>query len=178
MAHNTIEVHKNKTEDWKVTVVDTGLDATPGQRIRQISKYLEENECLVTYGDCLSDIDADCLIKKHKHSGKLATLVLAKPLGRKRLLSVNAEGLLDYDDMNPAVVEAAWVNADCFIFDKSVWGYLHGTCDLEEQVFQRLSEEEQIATYKHNGFWTTVETKRDLAEAENLWECGLAPWIK
>lgn len=182
---NTVEIHKKRTEDWKVTVVDTGLEATPGQRIRAIAEYLckegqrkEEDAFLVTYGDCLSDVDAGALMDAHERNGKLATLVMAKPRGRKQLLAIDENDLLDYDKLSPVVADAAWVNADCFVLSGKVLEYLNGDCNLEEQVFRGLSKLGQVSTYRHKGYWTTLETKRDLAEAEQLWDEGRAAWVR
>lgn len=186
LEKNTVEIHQKKTEDWKVTVVDTGLDASPAQRICAIEEYLEKdekfekyNDCfLVTYGDCLSDVDAGALLNAHKKNSKLVTLVMAKPQGRKQLLTIDENNLLDYDNLSPIVADAAWVNADCFLMDKKVLQYLQGNCNLEEQVFRSLSKLGQVATYRHEGYWSTIETRRDLVEAEMLWKQGIVPWIK
>ena len=178
LEKNTVEIHKKRTEDWKVTVVDTGLNASPGQRIRAIGEYLEEEKSfLVTYGDCLSDVDAEALLQAHEINGKLVTLVMAKPHGRKQLLTIDKDNLLDYDNLSPVVADVAWVNADCFVLDGKVLEYLQGDCNLEEQVFRALSRLGQGATYRHEGYWTTLETRRDLAGAEVLWSEGQAPWI-
>lgn len=186
LERNTVEIHKKRTEDWKVTVVDTGLKAVPGQRIRAIQSYLksegergeDEEAFLVTYGDCLSDIDAEKLLDTHEKGGRLVTLVMAKPQGRKQLLAIDENNLLDYEKLSPVVADAAWVNADCFVLDKKVLGYLQGDCDLEEQVFRALSKLGQVGTYRHKGYWTTLETRRDLVEAERLWNEGRATWVK
>lgn len=184
LEKNTVEIHKKRTEDWKVTVVDTGLDASPGQRIRGVAEYLREDDkkygdaFLVTYGDCLSDVDAGALLEAHAESGRLATLVMAKPQGRKQLLTIDENDLLDYDKLSPAVAEAAWVNADCFVLSRRVLDYLQGDCNLEEQVFRTLSKAGQVSTYRHKGYWTTLETRRDLVEAERLWSEGRGAWIR
>lgn len=182
LSQNTIEIHKNRTEDWKVTVVDTGLDATQGQRILAVSRYLggvdeADSDFLVTYGDCLSDLNARALIEAHKRCGKLVTLVMAKPQGRKRLLSIDENGLLDYERINPMVNETAWVNADCFVMNKRALSCLSGNCSLETQLFRNLSAAGQVAAYRHEGYQVTVETMRDLEGAESLWNEGCAPWI-
>ena len=178
LAKNTIEIHKKRTENWKVTVVDTGLEATPSQRILSVSDYLKGEPFIVTYGDCLSDVDVTAMVNTHQQLNKLVTLVMAKPQGRKQLLTIDENGMLDYDWLSPAVVDAAWVNADCFVMDPKVIDYLSKESNLEEQVFRNLSKLGQVATYKHEGYWTTVETKRDLHEAEELWNKYQAPWIK
>lgn len=177
LATNTIEVHKNKTEDWRVTVVDTGLYATTGQRVSQIEKYIEEDIFLVTYGDCLSDIDIPAVLEKHHKAGKAATLVMAKPNGRNKLLPIDEEGVIKFNEPDSVDKDAGWINADCFVFSKKVFSYLQGNYDLEKQLFITLSKQNELAVYKHQGFWAAIETKRDYTAAESLWNAGVAPWI-
>lgn len=178
LATNTIEVHKNKTEDWKVTVVDTGLFTATGQRVSMIENFVEEDTFMVTYGDCLSDIDFAALLEIHNKNAKVATLAMAKPSGRNHLLPINEEGNIQYADYATSVNDTAWINADCFVFNKKVFSYLQGNYDLEKQLFKTLVEKNELAVYKHYGYWTAIETKRDLLSAENLWNAGMAPWLK
>jgi len=178
LQSNKIEIHKKRTEDWKVTVVDTGLFSSTGQRVNLIQKYIDDNEFIVTYGDCLSDIDVEELVKMHHQNVSLATLAMAKPTGRNKLLPLDTTGKINYGHMEDFSDKNAWVNADCMVLSKKVFPYLQGNYDLEKQLFPRLSEQQMLSTYKHTGFWIPVETKRDLANAENLWNAGMAPWIK
>lgn len=178
LAANTIEVHKKETEDWKVTVVDTGLYALTGQRVRQIQRYVEGEDFIVTYGDCLSDINICEMIKNHNISNKIATIAMAKPGGRNRLLPIDAEGMLRYNQSEIISDNVAWVNADCFIFHTKIFDYLMESYDLEQQLLVKLSEQQQVSVYQHKGYWTAIETKRDLVAAETLWNDGIAPWIK
>ena len=181
LKKNTIEIHKKRTEDWKVTVVDTGIDTDPARRIYAVADYLLQDrskDFLVTYGDCLSDVNISELINKHNDIGKLVTLVMAKPQGRKQLLTIDENEMLDYDNLSPVVADAAWVNADCFIMNNAVIAYLDNAGNMEEKIFHDLAKIEQVATYKHEGYWTTVETWRDLLEAQKLWDDYKAPWIK
>ncbi len=178
LQNNKIEVHKKRTEDWKVTVVNTGISSSIGQRISLIQKYIEEDEFVVTYGDCLSDIDIKAMLESHKKSGKMATVTLAKPTGRNQLLPINEEGELQYNKFKKISNDAAWVNADCFVLRKEVFHYLSGDDDLEKQLFLRLSDKRQLGTYQHKGFWIPIETKRDLVYAQQLWDTGTAPWKK
>lgn len=178
LSNNTIEVHKNKTEDWMVTIVDTGLFSTTGQRVSMIQKYIHEDDFIVTYGDCLSDIDLDEMQRVHMESHKIATIAMAKPTGRNQLLPLGEDGILHYKYIGEIRNETAWINGSCMIFNKKVFDHLQGHYDLEKQLFIRLSEKQQLETYKHKGFWTAVETKRDLTAAENLWNAGAAPWIR
>lgn len=178
LSNNTIEIHKKRTEDWKVTVVDTGLFASTGRRVSLIQKYINEDDFMVIYGDCLSDIDANALLEAHEKGGKIATVAMAKPTGRNQLLPLDETGVLNFGQGNAFTNDSAWVNADCFVFRKKVFDYLQGNYDLEKNLFISLSAKQQLATYRHNGFWAPIETKRDLVNAENLWNAGMAPWIK
>jgi len=180
LKNNTLELHKMITEDWRVTVVDTGLTSSPGQRINLISRYLQldsDEAFIVTYGDCLSNVDLNSLLEEHYRGGKLATLVIAKPQGRKQLLAVDETGLIDYEKLCPAVEEAAWINADCFVLDKKVLACLETEKNLEDKLFKDLAKLGQVASYKHEGYWSSIETMRDLVAAEKLWDIGKTPWI-
>lgn len=174
---NTVEIHKNKTEDWKVTVVDTGLFSATGQRVRMIENYVD-GDFIVTYGDCLSDIDICRLVEYHCNEGKVATITMVKPSGRDELLPIDENGRLRYDNVRKRENDVAWVNGDCFVFSQKVFGFLAGNYNLEKTILFRLCEEDQLAAYKHYGYWMAVETKRDLCVAENLWNARMAPWIK
>lgn len=177
LKDNTVKVHKGKTEDWQVTVVDTGLHASTGQRVSRIQKYTE-GDFIVTYGDCLSDIDMDELIREHRKNNRIATITVTKPTGRNRLLPMDGDGNFYYGFGVENQDDAAWVNANCMVFSREVFTYLQGNYDLEKQLFDKLSGKQQLAAYRHKGFWTAVETKRDLVAAENLWNAGVAPWLR
>ena len=174
---NTVEIHKKRTEDWKVTVVDTGLFSATGRRVSMIAKYVD-SDFIVTYGDCLSDIDALQMIEHHRREGKTATVVMVKPSGREELLPLDSDGKLRYGSTSIMENDYAWTNGNCFVFSTKVFSFLTGNYNLEKNLFIKLSEKDQLATYKHSGYWMAVETKRDLFEAENLWNAGMAPWIE
>lgn len=177
LAANSIEVHRNKTENWIVTVVDTGLYAATGKRISLIKKYIEEDDFLVAYGDCLSDINIPALLACHCENGREATMVMAKPNGRNKLLPIDARGEIKLAEPEKVDDGVGWINADCFAFSKKVFAHLQGNCDLEKHLLVDLSERGELAVYKHHGFWTAVETKRDLTYVESLWNAGKAPWL-
>lgn len=175
---NTIEVHKKRTENWRVTVVDTGVKTATGNRIEIIEDYIREDEFLVTYGDCLSDINVQELVRCHRSSEKKATMVLAKPSGRSRLLPLNEEGNICYETTDIDSIETSWINGDCFVFDRSIFHYIDKKCDIERNLLRTLSKQNQLATYRHSGYWSAIETRRDLAEAEMIWNGGMAPWTR
>ncbi len=176
LKSNTIEVHQNISEDWKVTVVDTGLYASTGQRVSMIQKYIDSDEFIVNFGDCLSDIDVNKLVGAYRESGKLGTVALAHPAGRNKILDIDAEGNYLGRYKHDSEENQAWVNAGTYVFHKQVFHYLMGNYQLEKQLLETLADRKQIATYKHRGFWSPIETKRDKEHMENLWNAGIAPW--
>lgn len=173
---NTIKIHKNRTEDWKVTVVDTGLYAATGQRVAQIQEYIEEDTFILSYGDCLSDIHVRDMISFHQKSGTIATMAVAKPTGRNETLLLDGDGWVQNAKEGQRDGQA-WTNACLYVLDKKVFDVLIGNYNFEQLLMENLSGKKQLAAYKHEGFWTPVETYRDRVNMENLWNAGIAPWI-
>lgn len=170
---NQIEVHKNKTEDWKVTVVDTGVEATTSERIFKIHDYISEDAFIVVYGDCLSDISVENLINQHienQKAGMQATIVVTRPTGRNQIMSIDGQ---------EQQYTQAWVNACIMVFSKEIFSLgLNQKDELEHTVIEKLVSKNQIAYYRHEGFWTPVETNRDRVNLEQKWNSDNAPWKK
>ncbi|MBO5472335.1 MAG: NTP transferase domain-containing protein [Lachnospiraceae bacterium] len=176
LKNNTVQIHKNRTEDWKVTVVDTGLYSATGQRVAQIQEYIEDENFIVTYGDCLSNIDVNKLIAYHLKHGKAVTMAVARPTGRNEALEIDSNGHI-VKKGTIGMNSQAWTNACLFVFHKKVFNLLIGNYSLEQLLTDYLADKEQLITYKHDGFWAPVETYRDLVNMENLWNAGIAPWL-
>lgn len=117
---NTIQVHKNRTEDWKVTVVDTGLYSATGHRVAQIQNYITEKTFIVTNGDCLSDINITDMIAYHEIQGKKATMAVARPTGRNEALQIAEDGRI-VRDANNTRESQAWTNACLYVLEKKVF---------------------------------------------------------
>lgn len=177
LQNNTVQIHKNRTEDWKVTVVDTGLYSGTGMRVAQIENYIEGDTFIVTNGDCLSDIDVNDMLSFHRMKGKKATMAAARPTGRNETLQIADDGRIVRNENNDRGGQA-WTNACIYVLDRKVFRILNGNYSLEDLLTDNLADEGQLMTYKHNGFWTPVETYRDRVNMENLWNAGVAPWMK
>ncbi len=176
LRQNTVEIHKKKTEDWIVTVVDTGIDSTTEQRIEKIKDYIEDENFIVAYGDCLSDIDIHQFLQTHLKSGLAATVAVARPTGRNKILPISSNGNLEVNGSKNALVDA-WVNACLMVFNKVVFQYgLSERRELEENLLMKLAREHQVATYCHEGFWLPMETNRDRTMLEIMWREARAPW--
>ena len=174
---NTIQVHKNRTEDWRVTVVDTGVQASTGQRVSQIKEYVDDDTFIVTYGDCLSDVNVKEMIEYHKKHDKQATMAVAKPTGRNEALEIDADGKL-IEKHSGQRDNQVWTNACLYVLEPSVFDILKGNYNLEKMLAAGLTGQGELITYKHHGFWAPVETYRDRVNMEELWNAGVAPWAK
>lgn len=177
LQNNTVHVHKNRTEDWRVTVVDTGLYTATGSRVAQIQQYIMEDTFIVANGDCLFDIDISEMVTWHKVQGKRATIAVARPTGRNEALQIASDGRI-VRATNQTYDSQAWTNTGVYILNKKVFSILNGNYSLEDLLTDSLADGGQLITYKHSGFWTPVETYRDRVNMENLWNAGVAPWLR
>ena len=176
LASNEITIHNKRTEDWKVTVVDTGVEATTSERILQVQEYVQGEDFFVTYGDCLSDMDLAEMLRLHKERKSFITMAVAKPTGRHSVLSIgDGDVLLGKRSGNLSGQDAAWVNASCYIFSDKALESLSGE-ELNEVYMEKMAEKEQVHIYRHEGFWRPVETMRDSVALEEMWEAANAPW--
>lgn len=163
---NQVEIHKKRTEDWNVSIIDTGLYTSVSERILKIREYVKNEAFFINYGDCISNINIKELEKHHRLEKKMLTVAAAKPAGRHSLLK------LDKDDNSQS-----WVNACTMLCESDIFSYLDKRESyLENGLFERLNQKNEIALYKHEGFWTLVETKRDKNNLQQMWDDNEAPW--
>lgn len=173
---NEIKVHKKRTENWKVTVSDTGLYATTGQRVSKAEEYIDDDMYIVTYGDCLSDINVEDFVNFAIRNEKLITMAVARPTGRNQVLFIGEEGFLNFAGARLDNNREAWTNACAFVFRRKVFSYLNSNYELDKALLPLLAAKKEVAIYKHDGFWCPVETKRDKVDLENRWNANSAPW--
>ena len=177
MAANTVEIHKTRTEPWKVTMLYTGPNTMTGGRLLRAKKYLGNERFMLTYGDGVSDINIPELIKCHNAAGKLATLTSVQPSGRFGAIEISSDGTIKSFKEKP-VGDGAWINGGFFVMEPGVFDYLTNGDDtiLERKPFESLSGAGQLNAYKHRGFWRPMDTLRDKNELSDLWANGTAPW--
>ena len=171
-------VHYNDAEPWKVTVVDTGLETMTGGRLKRIKKYVEGETFMMTYGDGVSTVDLDALLKFHRENGKLATLTAIQPGGRFGVLDMDTSGVV-HRFSEKAKEDGGWINAGFMVLEPKVLDYIDGDeTFFEKEPLERLAEENQLVAYKHNGFWKCMDTLRDKEALEFLIKSRNAPWIR
>jgi len=163
-------------EDWNVILAETGRDTLTGSRIRRALRYVEGDTLLATYGDGVSDIDLDRLLAHHRASGRLATVTAVRPSSRFGELSID-DNLVTRFREKPQVTEG-WINGGFFVFEKRAFDRvrLGDSVPLEEAVLETLAAEGQLAVYKHQGFWQSMDTFREMTLLNEMWASGRAPW--
>lgn len=173
---NEVQIHRKQTEDWKVSVIDTGLNTSILGRLIMVKDYAKDEPVLVAYGDCLSDINIQKMVKQHQASDCIATFAVAHPTGRNETLSIDENGQFQGMNQSDRAGEA-WVNACCMVLEPEAFRYFASDkWNALANPMERLAQENRVQTYRHEGFWTPVETVRDKTLMEALWSQKEAPW--
>ena len=176
LSTNKMEVHNNYSEPWRVTLVDTGLNTMTGGRIRRIEPYVKGEIFMMTYGDGVSNVDLDALVKFHESHGKIATITTVN-IGQ-------VKGVLDIDQDNNITSfrekddnDGSLINGGFMVLNPEIFQYLDGDDTIFERTpMQRLAAEGQLKSFYHEGFWQCMDTQREMKKLEELWQSGKAPW--
>lgn len=179
MKHNRMEVHKNNTEEWKVTLVHTGFDSMTGGRLKRVKEYLDNETFCMTYGDGISDVNISESIKFHKSQGTLATLTAVQQSGRFGVFNMAADDLKikHFQEKPHAGADMPWINGGFFILEPGVIDYIQDDSTVWERApLEQLALDGELSAYRHAGFWQPMDTLRDKHLLEELWQNGKAPW--
>ncbi|MBI4733712.1 MAG: glucose-1-phosphate cytidylyltransferase [Rubrobacteridae bacterium] len=171
-----MEIHQNAVEDWRITLVDTGLKTMTGGRIKRVEQYLDNKPFLLTYGDGISNVDIKSLVEYHKSHGKLATVTAVQPSGRFGAIQVDGDNNINSFQEKP-VGDGGWINGGFFVLEPEVIKHIEGdNIFFEKEPLEALAGEGSLKAYKHIGFWQPMDTMRDKNQLEELWASGKAPW--
>jgi glucose-1-phosphate cytidylyltransferase len=175
-AENSMIVHNNVAEPWKVTIVDTGLDTLTGGRIKRVKKYIGEDTFMLTYGDGVCDVNIRDVVEFHRKHGKLATMTAIQPGGRFGTLEISDNNTIERF-AEKKKEDGGWINGGYMVLEPEVLDYIEGDrTTFEREPLERLSEEGQLVAYKYNGFWQCMDTMKDKMFLEELLSKGQAPW--
>lgn len=176
LARNEMQVHQRRAEDWKVTLVDTGVDTNTGGRLKRVAPLVAEDKsfCL-TYGDGVSDIDITRLVEFHNRHGKLATVTGVLPPARFGSLRIEGDVVTAFAEKPE--LDDAWINGGFFVLSPKVADLIDGDLTVwEEEPLQILAQQGQLKAFLHRGFWQPMDTARDRNHLEALWKGGNPPW--
>jgi glucose-1-phosphate cytidylyltransferase len=176
---NKFKIHSNSKEKWKVTLIDTGQNTETGGRLKNVGSYLKNDEnFFFTYGDGLSDVNLDRLLKFHTSSKSLATVTAVQPPGRYGALSIDKKCIVKKFEEKPSG-DGAYVNGGYFILNKKCIKFINNNfTKWEEEPLENLAKQKKLRAFKHNGFWRPLDTLRDKKMLQILWEEDKAPWKK
>ena len=176
LGNNSMEVHQNESEPWKVTLLETGLNTLTGGRIKRAKGYIGDDDFLLTYGDGLSDVDIAKTVEFHKSHGKNITMTAVQPAGRYGALDIKADNSISSFKEKPKG-DGAWINGGFFVCKPEVLNYITGdSTTFEQEPLTDLAEEGQLMSFKHSGFWECMDTLRDKTHLCQLWDSDKAPW--
>ena len=170
-------IHNSIGEQWRVTIVDTGLQTMTGGRLLRARRYLEAERFFLTYGDGVSDVNMSKLLQFHRGKKAVATMTAVKSQSRFGHPNITEKGYVDRFSEKPDI-EGELINAGFFVLEPAIFDYLEGgdSCVLEQGPLGALAAEGRLAAYRHEGFWKCMDTLRDKVALEAAWQSGKAPW--
>ncbi len=175
---NKIEIHDSTAEAFKVTLVETGLNTKTAGRLKQVQKYIGNQDFMLTYGDGVCDINIKDLVAFHKSHNKIATISAVQLDARFGGMDLSTKGKV-VSFKEKAKDESKWINGGFFVLKPEVFNYLNGDMSnmmWEDEPLEKLTIDNQLVAYQHKGFWKCMDALRDKIELEELWKTNKAKW--
>ena len=176
LKSNVKMIHSTDTEDWKVTLVETGKETLTGGRIKRIKNFVDDEPFMLTYGDSLSNVNITKLLEQHKKSDALVTVTAAKPQGRFGIMQIDEDSRVEqFHEKRHS--DSSWINGGYFVCEPGVFDHIEGDNVMwEHQPLESFLAEGKLHAYQHDGFWAPMDTIKDKLDLNSLWESGNAPW--
>jgi len=178
LASNDVQIHKSFSDQFKVTLVETGLETKTAGRLKQVEKYLNDEPFMLTYGDGVANIDFNALIDYHQKKNKIATVTAVQPEGKFGGMELNSADDVSVFKEKPKG-DGSWINGGFFVLEPQVFKYLQGDMNevmWEDTPLENLAKDGQLSAYKHKGYWRCMDALRDKTVLEEAWKSGVAPW--
>lgn len=179
LSDGTLTTVNPTTPNWKVSLVDTGLETMTGGRLRRLRRWIGDEPFMVTYGDGVGNIDIGALLEFHRSHGRLATVTAVRPPARFGGLSFDGDGdRVSQFTEKPQAAEG-WINGGFFVFQPEVLDYIaDDSTMLERRPLEDLADDGELFAYRHEGFWHPMDTLRDKQMLESWWQSGSPPWLQ
>ena len=173
--NNSIQIHQQHVEPWKITLIDTGENTLTGGRLKRVSQYLGSEDFCFTYGDGLGDVDLTKLISFHRAHGKMASITAVQPPGRFGALDLDGNSVRSFVEKPHG--DGMYINGGFFVLSHKVIELIDDDSTIwEKNPLEALSSRGELQAFKHSGFWQPMDTMRDKQHLEELWATGKAPW--
>ena len=177
LRRNDMQIHQNGTEPWRVTLVDTGENTMTGGRIKRIRNYIGDETFCLTYGDGVTDLDIERLIKFHRDQKTVVTLTAVQPPGRFGAFRLDRNQNLITSFKEKPQGDGAWINGGFFIVEPEAFDYIKDDSTIwEQEPLATLARKGMLSAYRHYGYWQNMDTLRDKNVLETLWKTGNPPW--
>lgn len=180
LSNNSVQIHDNHSEKWKVTMIDTGLNTMTGGRIKRIQPYIGNERFLLTYGDGVTDLNITQTIEEHQKCGAILSLTAYLPSGKFGTLDIDAQtGFVKNFAEKPIGDDKNWINAGYFVCEPEVFDYIPEGDDssiFEKAPLEKISKSGKMHAYKHSGFWKPMDMLKDNKELNEMWNQNKAPW--
>ena len=177
LGTNDIKVHPSHSEHgWKITLVDTGLNAMTGARIKRIERFINEDSFMLTYGDGVTDMNIKELLSFHKGHGNIGTVTGVSPPSRYGELLIHKDQVISFSEKSKNNDNS--INGGYFVFNRKLFDYLKNedNCILEREPLEMLAKDKELQVYQHTGFWQCMDTYRDYKYLNEIWDKGNPPW--
>ena len=175
LSNGNVEIHQNRSLDWKVTLVDTGEETMTGGRLKRLKKYLNEETFMLTYGDGLANINIKQLLDFHYKNNKLVTMTAVRPTARFGELELESNLVTSFKE-KPQLKDG-WVNGGFFVMNKKFIDFIQDDSEmLERKPLENVANNNNLIAFKHHGFWQCMDNIRDLEKLNQLWKSN-PPWI-
>jgi glucose-1-phosphate cytidylyltransferase len=177
LEHNQIEVHAKNIEPWRVTLVETGASSMTGGRVKRAAPYIGDEDFCMTYGDGVADVDIRGLVDFHRKNAALATVTAVQPQGRFGALRLDGKDNTVTEFAEKPAGDGLWINGGFFVLSPRVMEYIQDDDTIWERgPMETLAARRELAAFVHKGFWHAMDTMRDKAHLDELWNSGKAPW--
>ena len=178
LKNNEIKVLNNESEDWKVTLLDTGLNTMTGGRIKQAKEIVGDEKFLLTYGDGVSDVNFNKLVDFHNEHEGIITMTTIQPQSRYGTIEYGEDDKLVKSFQEKPKGERGWINGGFFVCDPEVFNYISNdvNCVFERDPLENMSNDEKLYAFKHSGFWRAMDSLKDKNDLEDLWNTDNAKW--
>ena len=174
-GRSEVTLLNNEMKDWTISFVNTGLNSNIGMRLKLVEKYLKDDEVfLANYADGLADVPLGIVLDKFNRNNKVATFVSIRPKQTFHVVESNEDGGVQcIEEMGKSGI---WINGGFFVFKREIFNYIREGDELVDKPFQRLIAENQLQTYRHDGFWACMDTFKEKQQFEDLYARGHMPW--
>lgn len=175
LQNGTINKKEVKPENWKIHLIDTGLNTMTGGRVKRLESLLDNESFMLTYGDGVSNINIDKLVEFHKQESNIATISAVRPTARFGGIEFEGTNIVRFAEKSQ--IDVGWINGGYMVLEPGILSLLHKDEDvLEIKVLEALSREKKLGGYRHEGFWHCMDSQRDKNILQGLWDTNRAPW--